>query len=86
MGGRSGHKSARWWLICLHSVARRFCRRTFPWLQWLPTYSAKNDLIRDVVAGLTVGVMAVPQAMSYATVAGTQPRLFAGVLVHAAFR
>jgi MFS superfamily sulfate permease-like transporter len=55
-------------------------------LQWLPTYSAKNDLIRDVVAGLTVGVMAVPQAMSYATVAGTQPRLFAGVLVHAAFR
>ena len=35
----------------------------FTWIQ-------KVDFRRDLVAGLTVGVMAVPQAMSYATVAG----------------
>lgn len=62
-------------LTCVHlsaraSLRRRFCKRTFPWTQWLPTYSFKTDLVRDVVAGVTVGVMAVPQAMSYATVAG----------------
>ena len=50
----------------------RCCKRTFPWTRWLPGYSFKNDLVKDVVAGLTVGVMAVPQAMSYATVAGTR--------------
>ena len=38
----------------------------------MPSYSFKSDFLRDVVAGLTVGVMAVPQAMSYATVAGAR--------------
>eukprot|EP01043_Picozoa_sp_COSAG02_P000521 COSAG02_NODE_9_length_59728_cov_36.104714_44_plen_159_part_00 len=58
--------------VCVFFGAGRFCRRTFPWTQWMPAYSFKSDFVRDVVAGLTVGVMAVPQAMSYATVAGTR--------------
>ena len=40
---------------------------------WTRGYSAKRDLVRDAVAGLTVGVMAVPQSMSYASIAGLAP-------------
>ena len=60
------------------ALAHRCCKRTFPWTQWLPLYNFKTDLVRDVVAGVTVGVMAVPQAMSYATVAGESLRPCAG--------
>ena len=37
---------------------------------WLREYKMKKNLSRDIVAGLTVGVMCVPQAMSYASIAG----------------
>ena len=43
--------------------------RRFPILKWLPGYG-KQDLAGDVPAGLTVGVMLVPQGMAYALVAG----------------
>ena len=35
---------------------------------WLPNYSF-DSLLRDIIAGLTVGLMVVPQALAYATVA-----------------
>lgn len=43
-----------------------------PILEWLPIYDKK--LFRyDLIAGLTVGVMLIPQAMAYAMLAGLQP-------------
>jgi sulfate transporter 4 len=39
------------------------------WL-WLKTYEWRTTLGSDLVAGLTVGVMVVPQSMSYAKLAG----------------
>jgi len=46
----------------------------FPIITWLPEY-LKNErkwemLQADVIAGITVGVMAIPQSMSYADIAG----------------
>ncbi|MEZ4267936.1 MAG: sulfate permease [Myxococcota bacterium] len=41
-------------------------------LQWLPGYRAA-DLRGDLAAGVTVGVMLVPQAMAYALLAGVPP-------------
>jgi SulP family sulfate permease len=38
-----------------------------------PTYT-RHDLRRDVVAGLTVAAVAVPQAMAYALIAGVPPQ------------
>lgn len=40
--------------------------------QWLPEVT-RRDLRGDLVAGLTVGVMLVPQSMAYAVLAGVPP-------------
>ncbi|MEM6632820.1 MAG: sulfate permease [Bacteroidota bacterium] len=44
----------------------------FPILTWLPTYTL-NQLKGDLVAGVTVGVMAIPQGMAYAMIVGLPP-------------
>ena len=41
-----------------------------PMFAWLRTYNWRNNLIKDIVAGLTVGMMVIPQSMSYAKLAG----------------
>lgn len=48
--------------------------RTFPLAGLLRTYS-RADLVADCVAGLTVAVMLVPQAMGYAILAGLPPAI-----------
>ena len=44
----------------------------FPALDWLTDYD-RSDLRGDLSAGLTVGVMLIPQAMAYAMLAGVEP-------------
>jgi len=44
-------------------------KNIFPILEWLPNYS-KDWIKGDVGAGLTVGVMLIPQGMAYASIAG----------------
>lgn len=47
--------------------------KTFlPILEWLPGYK-KSDLQGDLSAGLTVGIMLIPQGMAYAMLAGLEP-------------
>ena len=43
-----------------------------PILDWLPKYK-KAQLSGDISAGLTVGVMLIPQGMAYAMIAGLEP-------------
>tara|TARA_B100000809_G_C15127828_1_gene527040 strand:+ start:97 stop:1845 length:1749 start_codon:yes stop_codon:yes gene_type:complete len=43
-----------------------------PILYWLPNYK-KDNLSGDLSAGLTVGVMLIPQGMAYAMIAGLPP-------------
>ena len=47
-------------------------RQYFPIFSWITTYSQK-ELKRDWVAGVTVGVMLIPQGMAYAMIAGLPP-------------
>jgi SulP family sulfate permease len=49
--------------------------------EWLPGYTT-DTLQRDAVAGLTVGVMLIPQSMAYAVIAGVPPiyGLYAGLV------
>ena len=47
-------------------------QKIFPFLQWLPAYSFKA-LPKDIIAGFTVGIVLIPQAMAYAMLAGISP-------------
>jgi len=44
----------------------------FPIVKWLSTYK-RGDLIKDILAGFTVGVVLIPQGMAYAMIAGLPP-------------
>jgi SulP family sulfate permease len=52
-----------------------------PVFEWVPGY-ARSDLNGDLVAGLTVGAMLIPQSMAYAQLAGLPPQvgLYSAVL------
>ncbi|WP_378184959.1 SulP family inorganic anion transporter [Aquimarina sp. W85] len=47
-------------------------QKYLPILQWLPKYK-KNYLSGDIAAGITVGIMLIPQGMAYAMIAGLPP-------------
>ncbi len=44
-------------------------KQIFPILQWFPNYK-KEWLKGDIGAGLTIGIMLIPQGMAYASIAG----------------
>ncbi|KHJ40098.1 sulfate permease [Trichuris suis] len=45
----------------------------FPILHWLPRYDWKFNFVPDLLAGITVGVVSVPQGMAFARIAGVSP-------------
>ena len=47
-------------------------QRILPILTWLATYK-KAYFLKDLIAGLTVGIVLVPQGMAYAMIAGLPP-------------
>ena len=47
-------------------------KRFFPFLSWIRTYN-RSLLFGDLIAGITVGIMLVPQGMAYAMIAGMPP-------------
>ena len=49
-------------------------KRRLPVLAWLPGYSLQW-LRLDFIAGLSVGLTAIPQALAYAEVAGLPPQV-----------
>lgn len=50
----------------------QFAKKFLPVLSWFPHYK-RSDLKGDISAGLTVGVMLIPQGMAYAMIAGLPP-------------
>lgn len=55
--------------------------RMMPFLSWMRTYNTEKA-VADLLAGLTVAVVLVPQAMAYAMLAGLPPvyGLYAGLI------
>jgi len=38
-------------------------KKTVPLIDWLSSYDWKNNILGDIVAGITVAVMHIPQGM-----------------------
>lgn len=68
---------------------KSFFIHRIPILQWAPKYNSKK-LLSDCIAGFTVGLTVMPQALAYATLGGLDPQYglysaFAGCFVYTIF-
>ncbi|CAH1996912.1 unnamed protein product [Acanthoscelides obtectus] len=71
------------------STLRKIIQKRLPILKWSREYTTKH-LISDVIAGFTVGLTVMPQALAYATLGGLEPQYglyssFVGCFVYAIF-
>ncbi|KAF8342606.1 sulfate permease [Cantharellus anzutake] len=76
-------------VIPTRASSAAYLRNLFPVIQWLPNYN-KVWFAGDLIAGVTVGAVVVPQSMAYAKLAGLAPEFglyssFVGVLLYFAF-
>ncbi|XP_068084197.1 sodium-independent sulfate anion transporter [Anabrus simplex] len=72
--------------IMLPRSYRQMIHRRLPIVEWLPRYTLE-DALSDLVAGITVGLTLMPQALAYASLAGLQSQYglysaFAGSFVY----
>ncbi|XP_053145329.1 solute carrier family 26 member 10-like isoform X2 [Hemicordylus capensis] len=58
---------------CSRAAALHFLRGRLPIASWLPRYQPKKWLLGDVVAGLTVGIVHIPQGMAFALLTSVAP-------------
>ncbi|XP_075061446.1 sulfate transporter-like [Mixophyes fleayi] len=60
---------------CISSPRKlgRFCFELFPVLSWLPQYKIKEYLLGDIVSGIIVGIVNIPQAIAYSLLASQDP-------------
>ena len=50
-----------------------YCKSLFPFTQWILKYNLQW-LIGDLIAGITIGAVVVPQGMAYALLANLEPQ------------
>ncbi|KAM5291879.1 solute carrier family 26 member 6 [Ctenodactylus gundi] len=60
----------RTWFQCSHARARALAHQYFPILGWLPRYRVREWLLGDLLSGLSVAIMQLPQGLAYALLAG----------------
>ena len=60
---------------------KKWLQNVFRVTEWIPSYG-KDELTGDLKAGITTGIMFIPQGMAYAVIAGLPPiyGLYAGVI------
>uniref|UniRef100_A0A7M4F7A4 Sulfate transporter n=1 Tax=Crocodylus porosus TaxID=8502 RepID=A0A7M4F7A4_CROPO len=85
--GAAGRQEAMFrsrWVEIIQAKLRKSCSCTtqrlkntvldfFPVLRWLPKYSYKEYIWGDIMSGLVIGIILVPQAIAYSLLAGLKP-------------
>lgn len=59
---------------CQPNCDKHTLQRLFPITKWLPKYTL-TWFIKDFIAGVTVGLTAIPQGIAYAVVSGLDPKV-----------
>uniref|UniRef100_T1J0G6 STAS domain-containing protein n=1 Tax=Strigamia maritima TaxID=126957 RepID=T1J0G6_STRMM len=57
-------------LRCSPRCVWRFVKSRIPMLEWIQYYNIRSNIVNDLIAGLTVGIMHIPQGMAYALLGG----------------
>lgn len=68
---------------------KQIVRNRIPIVKWAPEYNS-HKLVCDVIAGVTVALTVMPQALAYATLAGLEPQYglysaFVGCFIYTIF-
>ncbi|XP_004368780.1 solute carrier family 26 member 6 [Trichechus manatus latirostris] len=63
----------RSWFQCSQARARAVLFQYLPILAWLPRYRVRDWLLGDLLSGLSVAIMQLPQGLAYALLAGLPP-------------
>uniref|UniRef100_A0A8C5XAJ1 Solute carrier family 26 member 1 n=1 Tax=Malurus cyaneus samueli TaxID=2593467 RepID=A0A8C5XAJ1_9PASS len=58
---------------CTPQKLKNFVMDFFPVLRWLPKYRCKEYIWGDIMSGLVIGIILVPQAIAYSLLAGLKP-------------
>lgn len=58
---------------CTPARAKALLLDSVPILRWLPRYRAREWLLGDMMSGLIVGILLVPQSIAYSLLAGQDP-------------
>uniref|UniRef100_A0A8C5L9B1 Solute carrier family 26, member 6 n=1 Tax=Jaculus jaculus TaxID=51337 RepID=A0A8C5L9B1_JACJA len=68
-------RTYRWrtWFRCSRARARALLLQHIPVLGWLPRYPVREWLVGDLLSGLSVAIMQLPQGLAYALLAGLPP-------------
>ena len=53
--------------------ATRYFKRRLPIIKWLMSYNIREFLLKDIITGLTIGVVQIPQSMAYSMMADLPP-------------
>lgn len=60
-------------LSCSAFKVKNILTGLFPVVQWLPKYKVKDYIWGDMMSGLIVGIILIPQAIAYCLLAGLDP-------------
>ncbi|XP_020018281.1 solute carrier family 26 member 6 isoform X2 [Castor canadensis] len=68
-------KTYKWrtWFQCSRARAYALLLQHLPILGWLPRYPVRDWLLGDLLSGLSVAIMQLPQGLAYALLAGLPP-------------
>lgn len=58
---RAIRKLSKYFCSCSHVCCKVFVFNLFPFLTFMKDYNIRKDLSGDIISGLTVGIMHIPQ-------------------------